>query len=223
MKKIIMLLFSTLSIMSCLGQTNNDDFYSGLDKYRSFDYEGAIEDFTMAIWSSSEPVESYYYRGLAKHKLKDYSGAIQDFNSALGLDQRRDIFNSRGLAKYRLGDYRGAIADYNKSLTIPGVYLVGYNVTIYFNRGVAKHALKDYSGAIVDYDKAIEDSRDRSGDLFPEKNNPIEEFPGFAEIYYWRGLARIELGQKDSGCLDLSKAGELGYGNAYDKIKELCN
>jgi len=30
------------------------------------------------------------------------------------------------------------------------------------------------------------------------------------------------LGQKDSGCLDLSKAGEMGYMNAYDAIKEYC-
>jgi hypothetical protein len=28
---------------------------------------------------------------------------------------------------------------------------------------------------------------------------------------------------KDSGCLDLSKAGELGYENAYEKIRKLCN
>ncbi len=27
----------------------------------------------------------------------------------------------------------------------------------------------------------------------------------------------------DEGCLDLSKAGELGHGNAYRAIKEFCN
>jgi len=31
------------------------------------------------------------------------------------------------------------------------------------------------------------------------------------------------LGQKDSGCLDLSKAGELGYFKAYETIKKYCN
>src|SRR5690554_4858348 len=102
MKKILMLLLSALTILSAIGQTSDTDFLSGLDKYHSFDYKGAIKDFSMAIWISSEKLESYYYRGLAKHKLKDYSGAIQDFNSALGLEQRRDILNSRGLAKYRL-------------------------------------------------------------------------------------------------------------------------
>jgi len=41
--------------------------------------------------------------------------------------------------------------------------------------------------------------------------------------YYNRGLAKIQLGQKDSGCLDLSKARELGDADAFDAIKELCN
>ena len=33
----------------------------------------------------------------------------------------------------------------------------------------------------------------------------------------------IKLGQKNSGCLDLSKAGELGHFDAYDVIKDYCN
>jgi len=36
------------------------------------------------------------------------------------------------------------------------------------------------------------------------------------------GLSKILLGQKDDGCLDLSKAGELGL-YSYDVIKEFCN
>jgi len=37
------------------------------------------------------------------------------------------------------------------------------------------------------------------------------------------GLSKILLGQKDSGCLDLSKAGELGYAEAHETIKKYCN
>jgi len=47
--------------------------------------------------------------------------------------------------------------------------------------------------------------------------------PSDAEAYYGRGVAKIGLGQKDSGCLDLSKAGELGYSVAYKAIKRYCN
>lgn len=70
--------------------------------------------------------------------------------------------------------------------------------------GDAKLRLEDYKGAIADYSKAIE--------LNPKN----------AKAYYSRGLAKLLMGQKDSGCIDLSKAGELGYDKAYDAIKEDC-
>jgi len=38
-----------------------------------------------------------------------------------------------------------------------------------------------------------------------------------------RGLDKLLLEQKDNGCLDLSKAGELGLVGAYEAIKEFCN
>jgi len=41
--------------------------------------------------------------------------------------------------------------------------------------------------------------------------------------YFYRGLAKIELKNKQSGCADLSKSGELGFSDAYDVIQEKCN
>jgi hypothetical protein len=73
-----------------------------------------------------------------------------------------------------------------------------------YYKGVAKGELGDYIGAIQDYNKAIELN------------------PNHADAYYNRGLAKIKLGQKDSGCLDPSKAGELGLSQAYDSIKQYC-
>lgn len=74
----------------------------------------------------------------------------------------------------------------------------------YYNRGLAKCALKDYVGTIADYNKVLE----------------ID--PMCANGYYDRGLVKIELGQNDSGCLDLRKAGELGFEEAYEAIKKFC-
>ena len=75
----------------------------------------------------------------------------------------------------------------------------------YYNSGVQKGESGDWSGAIEDFNKSIE--------LAP--NN--------ADVYSNRGFAKIALGQKDSGCLDLSKAGELGYAEAHETIKKYCN
>ena len=75
----------------------------------------------------------------------------------------------------------------------------------FFEKGNVKDYLQDYNGAISDYNKAIEIN------------------PNNAEAYYNRGFAKINLGQKDSGCLDLSKAGKLGHSQDYEAIKDFCN
>ena len=64
--------------------------------------------------------------------------------------------------------------------------------------------MQDYRGSIVDCTKALE--------IFPE----------FAEAYFTRGAAKLKVDQKDSGCLDLSRAGELGYKQAYEVIQKFC-
>jgi len=110
-----------------------------------------------------------------------------------------DYFNS-GNDKYDLKDYVGAIQDYNKAIELNPKDALAYN-----GRGLAKEGLQDYRWAIQDYNKAIELN------------------PNIAGAYLNRGLAKIYFGQKDNGCLDLSKAGELDYAKAYEAIKEYCN
>jgi len=51
----------------------------------------------------------------------------------------------------------------------------------------------------------------------------IEIDPKHAEAYTVRGMAKITLGQKVSGCADLRKAVELGDKKALEAIKECCN
>lgn len=85
------------------------------------------------------------------------------------------------------------------------VYTLSQTAVEFYNNGLAKGQLKDFSGAIIDYTKAIEIN------------------PKFEDAYYNRGKTKILLGLKDSGCLDLSKAGEFGYEKAYDLPKEYCN
>jgi Tfp pilus assembly protein PilF len=73
----------------------------------------------------------------------------------------------------------------------------------YFSKGMSKAPIND-TGAIVDFTKAIELD------------------PKYIDAYYFRGLYYIKIGEKNKGCLDLSKAGELGLGEAYETIKEYC-
>ena len=61
-------------------------------------------------------------------------------------------------------------------------------------------------------------------DAIKDIDNAIKLFPKEGLFYATRGLAKININSlKDSGCLDFSKAGELGYKEAYEVIKGVCN
>ena len=151
--------------------------------------------------SYSQTAEELISSGNSKEKLKDYNGAVADFTKVIEIDpQNKSAYRLRGYSKISLDDYRGAIADCTKALEIDPQYDSAYNV-----RGIAKFYSKDYSGAIADY------------------NHVIKIDPTHAQAYFNRALSKIDSGQKESGCLDLSKAGELGFNAAYNTIKQKCN
>jgi tetratricopeptide (TPR) repeat protein len=80
-------------------------------------------------------------------------------------------------------------------------------VRILCERADAKAELKDYRGTISDYNQAL---------IF-------ESTHLHAGTYIGLGYAKIMIGDKNGGCLDLSKAGEMGDPRAYYLIKNLCN
>jgi len=238
-KKIFCLLLLVAISGFSYSQQAIEFYVKGLSKAKLKDYRGAIADYDKALEIS--PVgylRPYFSRGIAKEILKDYWGAIADYSKIIeeeqslwypSIDEAKDLLEDnigilvychfsqqniyperlkiiaylkRARAKAELKDYTGAMADYSKIIAISPSYdaAVGY-----LNRARAKADLKDYRGAIEDYDKAIEIIKDCT------------------IAYLNRGLAKFKLGRKDSGCLDLSKAGELGAENAYDMIQKYCN
>lgn len=54
-------------------------------------------------------------------------------------------------------------------------------------------------------------------------SNAIVVSNNFGIAYYNRGLTYLYIGEKNEGCANLSKAGELGVAKAYETIKKLCN
>jgi len=210
-----------------------DYYIRGIDKYDRGDLKGAMEDFNKSIERNPRHSKSFYNRGIVKSEFGDILGAIQDFNKTIELDPNdRRVYVNRGVAKGKLQDYRGAIQDFNKEIQLNPESSNAYN-----NRGTAKKALGDYNGAMADFNKAIElepdpvcymsranlklvlkDFRGAISDL----NRIIELDSRFRDAYYNRGLAKIVLGDDNSGCLDFSKAGELGHPDAYETIREFC-
>jgi len=204
-------------------------------KYGLQDFKGTIADLTKTVELDPKYAQAYMIRGIVKTILEDYKGAIADYTKAIKInEQDTTVYLLRGMGKVKLHDFKGAIKDYTKALELDPKYKEAY-----YNSGNAKDSLQDYNGAIVDYTKAIElepnhkyayvtyISRAKAkGALHDYKgsiedlNKAIEITPKYAEAYYIRGLAKLMLNQIDSGCLDLSKAGELGNKDAYEAIKK---
>jgi tetratricopeptide (TPR) repeat protein len=193
----VLLLTGTVSF----GQSAKELTQRGMELYEKHEFMEAILNLNKAIETDARYSQAYYLRGNIKAAFEDFHGAMKDYNSAIDLNNKMsDSFFARGNVKMKLQDYYGAISDYSSAIALNENY-----VEAYFNRGKAKQFLQAYEDAINDCSKIIQ---------INSKS---------IDAYYMRGLLRIEFGDVKQGCLDLSKAGELGDQKAYEAIKEKCN
>ncbi|OQA01915.1 MAG: Tetratricopeptide repeat protein [Bacteroidetes bacterium ADurb.Bin408] len=191
------IVLSFILILNLCAQSSVEELF-----YISFDVDAeTAKDYRKQIIEKS-PGSMYamYCEGWFKTKSDSAEDALNIANKLV--EKYPDFVFSyllRGNCHFYLKDYAKAMQEYNKVIQLDPKESGGFH-----NRGVCKYFLEDYRGAITDYDKALElDSN-------------------FAKTYYRRGLAKIKIGRIDDGCLDLSKAGEMGFLEAYDEIKKQC-
>jgi tetratricopeptide (TPR) repeat protein len=108
------------------------------------------------------------------------------------------IFMS-GEAKRKLKLNKEAAEDFSLIISINPSYIEAY-----LSRGELLIEDKKYKEALSDF------------------TNVITRNPKKARAYLLRGEAYIKLKNKKNACTDFSKAGELGYFAAYEKIKKHC-
>ena len=96
-------------------------------------------------------------------------------------------------------DYSEAIEDMEEAAQIvPDIPYIHYNL------GNLHTLSSQLIAAIEDYDRAI------------------KLYPYMGDAYFNRGLVLIYLKDKEKGCIDLSRAGELGVSDAYSVISKYC-
>jgi tetratricopeptide (TPR) repeat protein len=192
-----LLLISTFAF----SQTAKDLTQKGRDLYEKHEFMEALLNLNKALEIDPNYAPAYFLRGNIKENFDDRHGAMKDYNMAIEKNPKfGDAFFARGNVKMKLQDYYGAIADFTSCIS-----LNENNIEAYFNRGKAKQFLQAYEDAINDCSKIIQ--------IHPKN----------VDAYFMRGILRIEFGDVKNGCLDLSKAGELGDLKAYEMIKEKCN
>ena len=148
-----------------------------------------------------DPSQTFYYinRGALQSEMIDFISSIESNVQVLTLDNSGATRAKVKENVARSYDYTAAIHDMKKAAGLsPGLPY------IYYNLGNLYCLSDDLPEAIIQYTKAI------------------TLFPYLGEAYYNRGLVQIYLQDREKGCLDMSKAGELGITEAYSVIKKYC-
>jgi len=201
MKLFHFLIIFLLVTSAAFSQTAKDLTQKGMEYYEKHEYVEALVNLNKAIEIDPNYSKAYFVRANIKEAFDDRHGAMKDYNLALEKNPKlADAFFCRGNVKMKLQDYYGAIDDYTSAIALNESY-----IDAYFNRGKAKQYLQAYEDAINDCSKIIQIN------------------PKNVDAYYMRGILRIAFGDMKNGCLDLSKAGELGDLKAYEAIREKCN
>ena len=169
--------------------------------------ESGSKQFNAALSSYSEaiernPGEVFYYinRGALQAEMIDFISSIGSNVQVLTMDNAGTARARVQDGTSRSYDYSAAISDMNRAAELAP----GFPYT-YYNLGNLLTLSGDMPGAISQYTKAV------------------EIYPSLGEAYYNRGLVLIYLNDREKGCLDLSKAGELGIDDAYSVIGKYCD
>ena len=172
----------------------NAHFARGVTQSLIRQYTSAIGYYTNAIGEDPSNPFLYINRSTTQSEMTDFISSIDNSYHKITIDS--DPVNRLKNTGTRTYNYDEAIFDLNKAAKLfPDFAHIYYNrANLYCLSGDMPRALEDYTRA-------------------------IELYPYFAEAYYNRGLVQIYLKDTRKGCLDISKAGELGITEAYDVLK----
>lgn len=169
-----------------------------------------------------------FERGVTQSLIKQYTNAVSTLTSAIAANPSNPfLYINRSTTRAEMIDFISSIDNSYQRITIdtdPANRLL--------NRGSRTY---NYDDAIEDINKAIKlypnfaysyynranlhAISNRLPDAYDDYTKAIELNPNFGEAYYNRGLVQIFMKDTRKGCLDLSKAGELGVKNAYEALK----
>lgn len=162
-------------------------------------FNSALSAYDKAI--AGNPGEMFYYlnRGVLHAEMIEFISSIESNVQVLTIDNAgtaRARVSDRTVRNY---DYSAAIADMQSALRIyPDFPYTYYNLgNLYCLSGDMPEAIRQYTRA-------------------------LDLYSGLGEAYYNRGLILIYLKDKEKGCIDMSKAGELGLEEAYWVISRYC-
>lgn len=157
-------------------------------------YTNSVNTYSTAIEQHPGNPFLYLNRSTTRAEMIDFISSIDNSYQRITIDS--DPANRLNNNSKRTYSYDEAVADLNKA-----VKLFPDFAHAYYNRANLLALSGSLPEAFEDYTKAISLN------------------PSFAEAYYNRGIIQIFMKDTRKGCLDISKAGELGIEEAYEVLK----
>lgn len=215
-----------------------------IDLEHSIGYILSGDSSTGAGKKNMTDAQEHFLRGLNDIANKQFNSALDHFDTAVNLaDDKtgKDRYSRLYKAFYLMA--RAVL----RAEMIEFIANIQTNVSTLNmdDKGVARTRVKDHITNNFDYSEAIEDLQQAAailpmfpfihfdlGNLFTVSNKPVEAIanytkaiescPTMGDAFLNRGLVQIMVKETEKGCIDLSKAGELGIQDAYRMIAKYC-
>jgi len=169
-------------------------FERGITQSLIKQYTNSVGTYASAIELNPTNPFLYLNRSTTHAEMIDFISSIDNSYQRITIDSDpANRLNNNGKRTY---NYDDAVADLNKAIKLFPAFAHAY-----YNRANLSALSGKLPEAYEDYSKAIELN------------------PDFAEAYYNRGIIQIFMKDTRKGCLDVSKAGELGITDAYEVLK----
>ena len=182
------------------------EFLLALEEMNLKRYNGALGHYDKAVSSDEDEgfgslYKAFYLmnRGVLRAEMIDFIASMESNVQTLTMDER-------GNTRARVRDQVSNTYDYSEALSDleAAASLLGNVAYIHYDLANIYVLSSQLVRAIDSYDRAI------------------SLYPYMGDAYFNRGLVLIYLKDKEKGCIDLSRAGELGVGDSYNVISRYC-
>ena len=189
----------------------------------------------------AEKVDDAFFKGLQAAGLKQYSSALQHYTEAVEADEAATPYAQYHKAFYLMN--RGALRA--EMIEFIASFESNVQTLTMDDKGNTRARVREQVSREYDYSEALEDMEAAAailpslpyiqfnlGNLYclssrfvqaiESYDKAIKLYPWMGSAYFNRGLVLIYLKDKEKGCIDLSRAGELGVEGAYGVISRYC-
>ncbi len=199
-----------------------------------------IENAIYDSGTSGDDPKTAFLRALFEVEGRQFNSALAYYDSAVEGKSGNAVENAyRAFYLMNRGVLRSDMIDFIASIE-NNVQVLSMD-----DKGTTRARVQDRVNQTYDYSEAIEDMTE-AGKLAPDVpyiwfnlgnlhcfsgeniqaidnfTEAIRLYPYMGDAYYNRGLVLIYLKDREKGCIDLSRAGELGVKDAYSVIKKYC-